>query len=412
MVADMPPLLFAPHASSTTSTLTPSAAARGLHVRQLMVTLLDDSQAPMLLGVTGFVLLIGLVFLTARIWSRLRPVSTLKADDWTVLASTVCSPLIQASTLIDKPQVIAMANFILITHACTYGFGRRAEFVPEEDRKTALLMIFISHGLWNWGVVLVKVSVSLLLLRLQPTRTWKIFLNVVMAILVLNGVVQTVLHFIACRPFSAYWDPISALGVDGQIRCLNVEVLKANIIISSMIHVAVDLILAFLPAIFICKLRRPRSEKVLLAVLMGFGIFAALFAILRTVDLPQFTTSPDRFRAGVKVTLFATLEHQFALIAATIPTLKSFMQSMLLAIGNLFYTEEAETQVRGKLVDFGLLGASEDLASRPARSAKQAEISRPKPAKTSKQRHDLDSTLVSSSTSAGDVGLEVIGSKI
>jgi len=51
----------------------------------------DDTQAPMLLGITGGFLLLSILLLLARLWSRIRPISNLKADDWTVLAGTVSS---------------------------------------------------------------------------------------------------------------------------------------------------------------------------------------------------------------------------------------------------------------------------------------------------------------------------------
>lgn len=52
---------------------------------------MDTTTAPILLGVGGGLLVLSLLLLIARLWSRLRPVLRLHADDWTVLAATVIS---------------------------------------------------------------------------------------------------------------------------------------------------------------------------------------------------------------------------------------------------------------------------------------------------------------------------------
>ena len=50
----------------------------------------NNTTAPMLLGLGGALLLISVLLMAARLWSRLRP-WRLKSDDWTVLAATVGS---------------------------------------------------------------------------------------------------------------------------------------------------------------------------------------------------------------------------------------------------------------------------------------------------------------------------------
>jgi hypothetical protein len=57
--------------------------------------------------------------------------------------------------------------------------------------------------------------------------------------------------------------------------------------------------------------------------------------------------------------LWATLEQEVAMIAATVPTLRSFGQSLLVQAGKFFYEEENETKIRAKLVEMGFLRTSE-----------------------------------------------------
>lgn len=225
-------------------------------------------------------------------------------------------------------------------------------------------LLFVTQVIWYWDIALAKLSVALLLMRLKPTRAWRIFLWTVMGILILTATLQTFFQFLQCRPFRVYWDPsVFRTGV----RCVPQRVVTGNIIAGSSVHVLVDLIFSFIPITFIRKLHRPRGEKIFLGVLMGLGLFASSFAILRTVGLQAFYKERDILRASVMPTIYATLELEVALIAATMPTLKSFMQRSLIAIGHYFYDQESETQIRGKMVDLGFLEKYEsESLSRPA----------------------------------------------
>jgi hypothetical protein len=57
--------------------------------------------------------------------------------------------------------------------------------------------------------------------------------------------------------------------------------------------------------------------------------------------------------------LWATLEQEVAMIAATVPTLRSFGQNLLVQAGKFFYEEENETKIRANLVEMGFLRTSE-----------------------------------------------------
>jgi hypothetical protein len=127
------------------------------------------------------------------------------------------------------------------------------------------------------------------------------------------------------------------------------------------VQVGLDIVLSFIPITFIRKLNRPRREKIFMCFLMGLGLFASCAAIIRTMTLQGYYTSGDIFRYNVTISLWAVVEQQIALIAATMPTLKAFMEKTLVRIGVWCYDEGSEEQVRSKLVSFGLLGEGEVL---------------------------------------------------
>jgi hypothetical protein len=156
-----------------------------------------------------------------------------------------------------------------------------------------------------------------------------------------------------------YWDP--RVFSTGEVRCFRRSVINGNIVAFSSVQVGLDLVLSFIPITFIRKLNRPRREKIFMCFLMGLGLFASCAAIIRTMTLQGFYTTGDMFRYNVTVSLWAVVEQQIALIAATIPTLKAFLEMSLVRLGLYFYDEGSEEQVRNKLVAFGLLGEGEKL---------------------------------------------------
>ncbi|KAH8731748.1 hypothetical protein GQ44DRAFT_755145 [Phaeosphaeriaceae sp. PMI808] len=310
--------------------------------RQIAALTQDDSQAPLLLGLGGGILILAILLLGARLWSRLRPVSNLKADDWAALGGTI----------------LAILQFAVQCAACFHGFGRRTPFVSLANRTAGLRLVFVAQAIWYWSITLTKVSVALLLLRLKPGRRWKSFLYSMIVLVILTGVMQTCFLFLQCRPFSVYWDrSLSAKGI--TVKCISVTFINGNIYANSTVNITTDLIFSFIPITFIRKLHRPRREKIFISVLMGLGLFASTFSVLRTLMLQKFGEK-DFYRNNVMLTLWATLELEVALIAATIPTLRSFVNKSLIQLGLYFYDQKSETQIRGRLVEFGFLPSGTD----------------------------------------------------
>lgn len=257
-----------------------------------------------------------------------------------------------------NPQILAIAQYGVLTAAVLNGLGHRARFVTAPRRSTAMRLLFISQVVWYWSITLVKLSVAFLLLRLKQTRRWRSFLYLIMGITISAAIVQTCFQFLQCRPFSVYWDP----RVFRSAQCFRRSIINGNIIVFSSIQVGLDVIFSFVPVTFVRKLQRPRREKIFMCVLMGLGLFASCAAVVRTMTLQEFYTSPDMFWLNVKFALWAILELQLALVAATMPTLKAFMERAVVRAGLWFYDEESEGEVRAEMVKLGLLGEGEVLA--------------------------------------------------
>ncbi|OAK97470.1 hypothetical protein IQ06DRAFT_202969, partial [Phaeosphaeriaceae sp. SRC1lsM3a] len=293
------------------------------------------NQGPVLLGVGSALLFMFILLLVARLWSRLHLVYWIKIDDWIVLAATI----------------LAIVQYLLMIISVLNGLGRRTFSVPAARRSTSMRYLFISQVFWYWSITLGKLSIALLLLRLTQTRPWRYFLYLIMAIAISATIVQTCFQFLQCRPFAVFWDP---RGFRSAV-CFRRSIIDGNIIVFSSIQVALDIIFSFIPIMFVRKLKLRCREKIFMCVLMGLGLFTSIAAIVRTRMLQEYYIAPDTFRSSATITLYAVIEQHLVLMAATVPTLKSFMETTLVRAGLWFYDEKSEGHVRGELVKLGRL---------------------------------------------------------
>lgn len=111
-----------------------------------------------------------------------------------------------------------------------------------------------------------------------------------------------------------------------------------------------------------------------MCVLMGLGLFTSIAAIVRTRMLQEYYIAPDTFRSSATITLYAVIEQHLVLMAATVPTLKSFMETTLVRAGLWFYDEKSEGHVRGELVKLGRLDEGESLAKDEEKVARRVVV--------------------------------------
>jgi hypothetical protein len=95
-----------------------------------------------------------------------------------------------------------------------------------------------------------------------------------------------------------------------------------------------DLILSLMPIKLICTLNRPRSEKILIGVLMAFGLLATGVASVKMTTFNSFGAG-DPMQATVRPSMYAKLEEIAGIIAVCLPSLKSPVENLLRRMGIL-----------------------------------------------------------------------------
>ncbi|EMC99556.1 hypothetical protein BAUCODRAFT_64029, partial [Baudoinia panamericana UAMH 10762] len=234
-----------------------------------------ESNLPAILGVTGA--FAGAVFIavTLRFYVRFRMLKFVGSDDFTMLAA----------------MLMAIATFICFIGESNWGLGRHAECIAPSDLEMFFKWQFY-HSLWvMFGVVLVKISVALFLMRLAPRDLWKRFLWAAIAFLTCFGVACAGTLIFSCVPPGASWNV--ALRLDPKTKCFS-NTTFANIgLFNSIINIATDFLFALLPIPIVLGLQVNVRTKISLVFILCLGFVACAAGIVKAHLQTTFLANAD-----------------------------------------------------------------------------------------------------------------------
>ncbi|KAH8178404.1 hypothetical protein LIA77_03486 [Sarocladium implicatum] len=258
-------------------------------------------------------LFIGLLMFVVRIWIRIRPAWRISWEDY-VFTLGVAAAIVDFGFMI--PQMYTSPTLL-----------------TEEERLNANKYGFLAIPVWGVAITLIKASIALTLLRIQPNLLWwRIFLWSVIAIMAIYGVGNTFFILLQCRPLEASWNP-AILAVTGG-TCLPQVGIHIMSNIGSAINIASDVLLSLAPIMFLWKLKRPFREKVLVGCLMGLGLFASVASVFKTIAVTKFgKPGVDMWALTNSLATWTALEQLVAMIAASAPFLKPVLQPVFHRFG-------------------------------------------------------------------------------
>jgi hypothetical protein len=102
---------------------------------------------------------------------------------------------------------------------------------------------------------------------------------------------------------------------------------------------------------FIFKLNRPLREKVILAGLMGLGLFASGAAVVKLLLTKKYVTGPDPLWDMFDLGIWAMVELFVGIYAASIPCLRAPFEAFLRKMGILTVWEKTYTSSRSNHKD-------------------------------------------------------------
>nr|POE49049.1 hypothetical protein CFP56_32201 [Quercus suber] len=244
----------------------------------------------------------------------------------------------------DGLMVLAWAAYLIDQIFCTINVYRNAfrhiAYIPPEQLPTTLGFFFGSQISAYWSTTLGKTSIALLfpriLERTSLRRKYVLYAHVILLWII--TIVTMGVELGSCRPTRALWTP--ALILSGEAKCLSPE---PNYIMTMVfcgknvaIHVQkpgthnsiaysayLDFFLAAFPISFIYNLRTSIQRRISLCALLGLGVIAGVFAILKTVQVPIYVRSTDITYASWSVYLWTGLELPTVIIAGSVPAAKA-----------------------------------------------------------------------------------------
>ncbi|KAI7538355.1 hypothetical protein KC331_g10412 [Hortaea werneckii] len=277
----------------------------------------DANNHAEILGVTGSFFSAALIIVSLRFYVRSRILQYVGADDYLMLVA----------------MFMATATFICFVGETKNGLGRHFSCLSDKERSVLAHWQFFHNLSVMFGVVFVKISIAVFLMRLAPKPEWKRYLWGAIA----NGFeieVFLVCFMLACAgtlifsctPVSASWN--HSLQRLPSTRCFSAKTFSSIGLFNSIINIVTDFIFAILPIPIIVKLKVNLRTKCTLVFVLSLGFVACAAGIAKAQTQTTFMDNPDPYwHDGFMV--WNMVELCLGILAASLPALKPLFSSIL-----------------------------------------------------------------------------------
>lgn len=240
--------------------------------------------------------------------------------------------------------MLALADWAMLLDTTAWGAQKSRTFVTQDTLQLTSKLGVLNVPFWAVSIACIKISVSIQLLRLQQSRPWKIFLYVFMGIVAVTSLAYLIFIVLQCIPLAAAWD---MTGRFPNAKCVDHRIFSRVSNANSYGCAAMDLILSLFPITFLRKLRRPRTEKVLIGFLMAVGLAASGASLEKAAVVRQWAhETKDPMKVGFEISTWTCIEMFIGITAACLPCMKGTFQRLLTAIGVNFAPKLANSFLR------------------------------------------------------------------
>jgi len=283
-------------------------------------------------GTTICLFVVSIPLLGRRIYTRMKPFR-MEIDDWLIVIGAVSNTEAPANLYIPRLtnhfQALTYADWIMLLLPLVWFLGPQAHALPVTRIGYGYRLAYLAIIVWAWSMAAIKSSIALTLMRFLRSPAWRIFLYALIGVQTATAVAVTFFLTLQCRPIYYAWSQDVPKGA-----CWGPENIKAASNATSAINIATDIILSFVPLVFLMKLQRPLRERVLLAVLMAMALMACIASVMKTVTVQHYSDpTEDIMDLNVAIPTWTLAEEFLALIAALLPTLKMPIQNVLGRMG-------------------------------------------------------------------------------
>ncbi|KAH0428414.1 integral membrane protein [Colletotrichum camelliae] len=150
-----------------------------------------ESNTEWILGVTGTLYVIAVIFASLRLYTRAFLAKTIGRDDYVLIASVV----------------LATVGMVLLIMQGIRGMGKHQDTLSDDDVTEIMqLSFYLSNISGVAGRSLLKISIALSLLRFSRSRWYSRSLWALIVFVVLCGIFAWVTIALYCKPLAGYWD--------------------------------------------------------------------------------------------------------------------------------------------------------------------------------------------------------------
>ncbi|KAL2021739.1 hypothetical protein VTK56DRAFT_6682 [Thermocarpiscus australiensis] len=259
----------------------------------------QENRGPKIVVVTSIMTAIALVFVSARVYSRMISLGRIALDDLIIMLSIL----------------FGIVYVALVGVAISYGEGRHLATLSREDGSEAIFFTLVSFmpGIASFSVP--KYAVLILLCKiLSPGRWHKRIMWIVGVLYGIIAISMLAINFAQCTPAAAQWGAAEG-------RCWDRRIVADYATFVGLCSACFDFYLAFYPTVVLCRMQLNWKKKLALSTSLGFGYCAGAIACYKTYTLRGLIYIQDYTYAVDDVVLWTNIEGNCVTIGACIPTL-------------------------------------------------------------------------------------------
>jgi hypothetical protein len=167
----------------------------------------DGDKGPALIIVSSIFTTIAFVATVLRIWVR-QMRRALGADDYTMAAA----------------MILTIVEAALTIQAATRGKGKRKKFPQQAEIEYSNMYSWVAQIALFPAMTLVKISVCLLITRINSSKKLKWFTTTAITVLIVASLEVVVVLIAQCKPVSASWRPESGECWPTEVRIFSIYV--------------------------------------------------------------------------------------------------------------------------------------------------------------------------------------------
>ncbi|TGO24257.1 hypothetical protein BPAE_0107g00040 [Botrytis paeoniae] len=229
-----------------------------------------------------------------RLYTRISIMNSFGLDDVAIILSYACS----------------IAYFAVTVDCMRYGFGRHLWEVNAEQMALYLTKLSPMVATYAWAPAFTKLSILILLYRLNPSSYFRIGCCLVAGIILTYTLAISLIIAIPCVPTN----PTNG-------ACLNQCGLW-----QAIFNILTDAAILILPSHMLYLLKLPLRQKLAVASIFSTGIFVIIICIVRITYITALQDNPDVLYTQGRAAVWSSVEINIGIFCNTLVVLRPFIR--------------------------------------------------------------------------------------